>query len=152
MHSRATLGARLRARISELGIDNAEVARRASTSGATVTNWTRDHVTVENVKAAMLLNIADAVQMDPRELLLGEPSVAARQLQEQASPYKSQDLQPDLLTLAFQLAAEAYEAVRAQGKTLPPSKMAELAKLSFELLEEGLPRAKVLRFVQAAAA
>jgi hypothetical protein len=35
---------------------------------------------------------------------------------------------------------------------LPPHKQAEAALLAFDLLEEGLPQAKVLRFVRAAVA
>ena len=57
----------------------------------------------------------------------------------------SHALRRDDLTMALQLAAEALE-----DKYLPPPKHAELVTLIYELLEEGLPQAKVLRFARAA--
>lgn len=59
----------------------------------------------------------------------------------------SQPLRRDDLTMALQLASEALGE-----KELPPAKHAELVTLIYELLEEGLPEAKVLRFARAAAA
>ena len=145
-----TLGDRLQTRMSHLGLHAAEVARRAKTTEATVSNWLLNNVKPDHVKALMLLNIADAVEADPRELLLGEPS-AYSGVREGRAQYTSQDLQLDTLTVAFQLATETEAALIKQGKQLPPAKRAELAKIAFELLEEGLSRAKVLRFVLAAA-
>lgn len=147
----ATIGSRLAARMDDLGIHAAEVARRARTTEATVSNWLGDKISPDHVKATMLLAIADAVEMDPRELLLGQRAGGYR-VHESMPAYTSQDLQPDTLTLAFQLATDALAELGKQGKTLPPSKLAEIAKVAFELLDEGLPRAKVLRFVLAAAA
>ena len=57
----------------------------------------------------------------------------------------SQAVRPETLTIAVQLAAEAL-----QGKYLPPPKYAELVALIYELLEDGLPEAKILRFARAA--
>lgn len=135
--------------MTALGLHAAEVARRASTSEATVSNWILNNVKTDHVKALMLLNIADALEMDPRELLLGEPSAAVRE--SRASYSASHDLQPDALTVAFQLATEVEEAaLLKRGQPLPPAKRAEIAKMAYELLEEDLPRAKVLRFVLSA--
>lgn len=58
----------------------------------------------------------------------------------------SQPLSGGELTMAIQLAAEALE--ERQG-TLPPAKFAELVTIIFELLRDGLPEAKVLRFARA---
>ena len=146
-----SIGSRLASRMDELDLHAAEVARRARTTEATISNWVADKISPDHVKATMLLNIADAIQMDPRELLLGERR-AASSVHEHGGSYTSQDLQPDTLTLAFQLATDALAELGKHGKTLPPSKLGEIAKVAFELLEEGLPRAKVLRFVLAAAA
>lgn len=148
--ARKSLGERLQLRMTELGLHAAEVARRAKTTEATVSNWVLNNVKADHVKALMLLNIADAVEIDPRELLLGEPSAYAG-VRESHGRYLSQDLQPDTLTVAFQLATEVEEAALAKkGKPLPPTKRAEIAKMAYELLEEDLPRAKVLRFVLSA--
>lgn len=137
--------------MGELDLHAAEVARRARTTEATVSNWIGDKISPDHVKATMLLNIADAVNMDPRELLLGEVS-RSNMVHESRGTYGSQDLKLDTLTLAFQLATDALAELGKHGKTLPPSKLGEIAKVAFELLDEGLPRAKVLRFVLAAAA
>jgi phage repressor protein C with HTH and peptisase S24 domain len=64
-----------------------------------------------------------------------------------ASDSASQPVRHETLTMALQLAAEALGE-----KELPPAKHAELVALIYELLEEGLPEAKVLRFARAAAA
>lgn len=146
-----SIGSRLAGRMSELDLHAAEVARRARTSEATISNWVADKISPDHVKATMLLNIADAVDMDPRELLLGERS-ASSHVHEERGSFSSHDLKPDSLTLAFQLATDALAELGKHGKTLPPSKLGEIARVAFELLEEGLPRAKVLRFVLAAAA
>lgn len=150
--SAQTLGQRLEARMKACNLQPAEVARRAKTTEATVHNWLKDKVRMDHVKAFQLFNIADAVEADPRELLLGQWPGANLRLAEPAQPYPSQVLKQDALTLAFQLATDAEDALQKQGRTLPPSKRAELTQLAYELLDEGLPRAKVLRFVLAAAA
>lgn len=64
-----------------------------------------------------------------------------------ASQQASQPLRRDDLKMALQLAAEALG-----DRFLPPEKHAELVTLIYELLEEGLPEAKVLRFARAASA
>jgi transcriptional regulator with XRE-family HTH domain len=53
----------------------------------------------------------------------------------------------DVLKAALELSAEALGE-----KALPAAKQAELITLVYELLEEGLPKAKVLRFARAASA
>jgi hypothetical protein len=63
-----------------------------------------------------------------------------------ASQQPSQPLRRNDLIMALQLASEALG-----DKELPPAKHAELVTLIYELLEEGLPEAKVLRFARAAA-
>ena len=137
--------------MQELSLQPGDVAERAKTTEVTVHNWLRDKVRPDHVKAAQLFNIADAVRMDPRVLLLGDRA-AALAVREAGSSYESQPMKQDLATLAFQLAAEVDAAMRKQGRTLPPSKQGELAMLAYDLLDEGLPQAKVLRFVVAAAA
>jgi transcriptional regulator with XRE-family HTH domain len=59
----------------------------------------------------------------------------------------SQPVRRQELTVALQLAAEALGE-----KELPPAKHAELVTLIYELLMEGLPEAKVLRFARSLAA
>lgn len=137
--------------MAELKLHAAEVARRAKTSEATISNWCTDKVRLEHVKAAQLMNIADAVDMDARELLIGEPRHRSASVHEDRGTYASHDLQQDALKVAFQLAAEIEQSLRDRKMTLSPEKLGELTQLAYELLVEDLPRAKVLRFVQAAA-
>lgn len=57
----------------------------------------------------------------------------------------SQPVRYDVLTVSIQLAEEALD-----GRVLPTEKRAELVGLIYEMLEEGLPNAKVLRFARTA--
>ncbi|HLU91597.1 MAG TPA: helix-turn-helix transcriptional regulator [Pedomonas sp.] len=147
-----TLGQRLEATMKARGLQPAEVARRAKTTEATIHNWLKDKVRTDHVKAFQLFNIADALEADPRSLLFGQWAAAGHIREHPEEPYVSQVLKQEALTLAFQLATEAEEALQKQGRTLPSSKRAELTQLAYDLLDEDLPRAKVLRFVLAAAA
>lgn len=68
---------------------------------------------------------------------------------EDGAGYASHAVQLDRLTLALQLVAEALDEA---DRELPPDKHAKVVLLACDLLEEGMPRAKVLHFVLAAAA
>lgn len=125
----------------------AGLARASGTTEATISGWLRDNVKPDHVKAVQLFKIADAAKTSPRTLLLG--GQAAERISEDHAEYWSQPERRDVLKLAFQLVAEVLESADLQ---LPPDKQAEAAMLAFELLEEGLPQAKVLRFVRAAVA
>ena len=142
-----TLGTRLQAAMKRAKLSAAELSRAANTTEATIHNWLNDNARVEHVKAKMLFSIARAVKADPYELLLGEPSKIAY-IGEARATYEatSQDLKPEALTLAFQLVEEALA-----GKNLPPEKRAEMVQICYDLIAEGLPRAKVLRLARAVA-
>lgn len=145
--ARESLGTRLKAAMARKNIGAVELAEAAETTDVTIHNWREDKVNIDHVKAIRLFKIADALEMDPYELLLGQTSPAARLADPRAGYPASQDLQQDTLTIAFQLVEEAL-----QGKAQPPAKRAEMTQICYELLEEGLPRAKVLRLVRATAA
>lgn len=126
----------------------ADLARASSSTTATVSNWMNDNVDPEHVKASQLFRIANAAGISGYELLTGEPEPIAG-VAEQPAHYASQPVQLKDWIIAFQLVAEVLDD---QGLTLPPPKRAEVTLLAHDLLNEGMPRAKVLRFVQAAAA
>ena len=135
------------------GKNAASVANDAGTTEATISNWVTDSVSPDNVKAAMLFAIADAVKEDPRYLLGGSRRNVAQinVVRERETAYAAEPSQPVQLEtwkIAFQLVAEAL----GNDLTLPPEKQAEVTLLTHDLLTEGMPRAKVLRFVRAAAA
>jgi transcriptional regulator with XRE-family HTH domain len=142
-----TLGQRLREAMDRQDMTPASLARAADTTEATVSGWLRDMVKPDHVKAVQLFKIADAAKTSPRGLLFG--GQAAERVSEDHAEYWSQPERRDVLKLAFQLVAEVLESGNLE---LPPHKQAEAALLAFELLEEGLPQAKVLRFVRAAVA
>lgn len=142
-----TLGQRLNAAMKRQGIHPAELARRSGTTTATVANWLNDKVMVDHVKAVMLFQIAEAAEINARELLLGQADPFPAVTAETNGP--SQPVQLEDWIIAFQLVAEALDD---RGLSLPPAKRAEVTLLAHDLLQEGMPRAKVLRFVQAAAA
>lgn len=140
-----TLGSRLRSALKRTQKTPVALAKDAGTTEATISNWLNDNVQVDHVKAVQLFRIADAAGIDARELLLDD----GRHLAEPSAEYASHPVQQDALTIAIQLVTETL----ATGKReLPPPKQAEAIQLAYELLTEGLPRAKVLRFVHAAVA
>lgn len=169
-----TLGQRLKTAMEACGKNAASVATDAGTTEGTISNWVNDSVSPDNVKAAMLFAIADAVKEDPRYLLSGSRRssdpylphsrenarmrLAEPRADDNVAGYKapaptfgheaSQPVQLDTWKIAFQLVAEAM----GNDLTLPPEKQAEVTLLTHDLLTEGMPRAKVLRFVRAAAA
>lgn len=142
-----TLGQRLNDAMRAAGlVKPADLARASDTTTATVSNWLNDNVLPEHVKAVQLFKIADAAQIDARELLLGTRGPIASN--EPANP-ASHPVQIEDWKLAFQLVAEVLDS---RGLELTPAKRAEVTLIAYDLLQEGLQRAKVLRFVQAAAA
>lgn len=123
----------------------ASLARLAGSTEATVSNWLNDNVRAEHVKALQLFKIATAAGVGARYLLLDDDISEP----EATGSAQSHPLQQQHLTMAIQLVSDA---LAAKGLTLPPSKQAEAIHLAYELLDEGLPGAKVLRFVRAAVA
>lgn len=126
----------------------ADLARASSSTTATISNWRNGNVDPEHVKAAQLFRIADALQVDGRWLLLGE--VAPFRVNESGADYgASHPVKSEVLRIALQLVREVLDVA---NRTLPPPKEAEAVQLAYDLLDEGLPQAKVLRFVRAAIA
>ncbi len=145
-----TIGQRLLARMRALNLNAVQVAELAGTSKETVGNYARDRVEVVHVKAAMTFSIAHAVGLTGHELLYGTPEpVAASGIAESRATYDSHPVQLESWKVAFQLVAEVLDD---RGKTLPPDKRAEVTLLAHDFIVDGMPRAKVLRIVHAAAA
>jgi transcriptional regulator with XRE-family HTH domain len=143
-----SLKSRVQKAMEELGMSPADLARAAESTTATVSNWRNGMVNPEHVKAAQLFKIADALRVDGRWLLLGDFGPA--RVNESAAAYgASHPVKSDVLSIAIQ---QVREVLEERGKTMPPAKEAEAIQLAYDLLEEGMPRAKVLRFVLAAVA
>lgn len=140
-----SLSIRLAAALKKAALSPAALAAKAGLTEATVSNWLNDKVNAEHVKAAMLLRISRVLEVRPEWLLLGEGSQSNEEASEAA---ESHVLKQATLTMALQLVAEVLEQ---KALSLPPEKRAELTTLVYELLEEGVPEAKVLRFARAAA-
>lgn len=140
-----SLGKRLSDSLATSGMSPASLAQRAGATEATISNWVNGNVQVEHVKAAVLLRICGVLGVLPEWLLFGQGS---RSLSRVGEASASQPVKTETLKLALQL---VDEALRNKDLTLPPPKRAEVTSLVYELLEEGMPEAKVLRFALAAA-
>jgi transcriptional regulator with XRE-family HTH domain len=86
--------------------------------------------------------------------LAGNQATGTFEVREQAPEYtigdgESHSVQLEQLTLALQLVAEV---LHKDDLALPPAKHAKVTALVYDLLLEGMPRAKELQFVRAAAA
>lgn len=144
---KSTLGSRLSHLMDLKGMTAAELARRAKTSEATVSNWVNDSIRPEHVKAVSLFSISDALGVSPRALLFNESQT--RVAEDSGEYLPSHPVQLSHLTLAL----EATESVLAEsGHTLKPMQKAEAIALAYDLIEEGVPMAKIIRFVKAAVA
>jgi transcriptional regulator with XRE-family HTH domain len=141
-----SLSQRLFSALQAAALSPAALAERIGTTEATISNWLNDKVQMEHVKAAVLLRISGSLGVRPEWLLFGEGS---RQSEVPSQSAASQSVKHETLTLALQLAGEVLEE---KGLSLPPNKRAEVISLIYDLLEEGMPEAKVLRFARAAAA
>lgn len=142
------LKARIQKTMDAMSMTPADLARAAHSTTATISNWRNGNVDPEHVKAAQLYRIADALQVDGRWLLLGD--LGPNRLNDSAARYgESHPVKLDVLKIALQQVREVLEHAE---RTLPPAKEAEAVQLAYDLIEEGLPQAKVLRFVRAAIA
>lgn len=139
--SLSQLGRRLSAVLDEIGTRRkaADVANRSTDQLAKYEKG----LTEPPFSAIASLCLAAGVRMEWVATGIGEMH---NNPWEGAQGGNSQPLRPDELTIALQLASEALG-----DKVLPPAKYAELVVLIYELLDEGLPEAKVLRFARAAA-
>jgi transcriptional regulator with XRE-family HTH domain len=141
-----TLSQRLSSALQAATLSPATLAKKADTTEATISNWLNDKVQADHVKASLLLKISSVLGVRPGWLLLDD---GPRSESVTDSVAASHALKPETLTLTFQLVGEALEG---RELSLPPEKRAELAMLIYDLLEEGMPEAKVLRFASRAAA
>jgi transcriptional regulator with XRE-family HTH domain len=146
-----SLSTRLQQALDHAGLHQAALAKKVGTTEATISNWLKDKVQVDHVKAAMLLKICAVLNVRPEWLLLGETRYGTSYaIAESAAGYgPSQSVKQETLTIALQLASEALEEKK---RSLPPTKRSELVATLYDLLEEGLPEAKVLRFARTAVA
>lgn len=140
-----TLSTRLLGAMTDAGLNASQLASKVGATEATISNWLNGNVQTDHVKAALLLRIASAIGVNPSWLLNGQGR--RHTAMSVADPSASQPVKIEVLTIAVQLVAEALK-----GLTLPPPKHAEVTALVYELLDEGMPEAKVLRFARAAAA
>lgn len=86
---------------------------------------------------------------DPADTVLAGIGTARQKIADSESGRASQPVQHDLAKIALQLVSEVLDD---NHLTLPPEKRAELTLAVFELLQNGVPEAKLLRFVVAAVA
>lgn len=139
-----TLGQRLTIAMKEAGLARpADLARAADTTTATVSNWLNDHVKAGHVKAEQLFRIADAVKLDPRELLFGP---LGRGVGERGSTYMylPSEAHLDIWQSAYELVAHI---LTERDLDLGFRREATLALMAHDLLMDGISRTKVARVV-----
>ncbi|TAA42499.1 helix-turn-helix domain-containing protein [Pseudoxanthomonas winnipegensis] len=136
---------RLAEAMMRAGLDTTTLAKDAEVQEDVVQSLLNGAYGIHSVPAVALLRVAKALNTTGAELLLGRREDSGGS---QALP-QSQPVQLDDWKIAFQLVADFLEV---EDLTLPPPKHAEVVYLVHDLLLEGLPRAKVLQFVRAAAA
>lgn len=146
---RSPISARLSAALADAGMTQAQLARAVSTTTATVANWMNDKVSLEGARADILFRISRVLRIRPEWLLYGENPKQAAVSPADSDAGPSHPVSLATLTMAIQLAVEVLDE---RGKTLPPAKRAEFIATLYDLIEEGMPEAKVLRFARAAAA
>lgn len=121
----------------------ADLARAAETTTATVSNWLNDHVKAEHVKAEQLFRIADAVKLDPRELLFGAfgSGVGERGA---AYMYLPSEAHLDVWQSAYELVSHI---LTERELDVGYRREATLGLMAHDLLMEGVSRSKVARVV-----
>ena len=120
----------------------ADLARAAESTTATISNWLNDHVSPGHVKAEQLFRIADAVKLDPRELLYG---MQGRGVGERGSGYyMPSEAHLDVWQDAYELVSHL---IAERGLEIDHRRHAALDLLAFELLMDGFSRSKVARVV-----
>jgi len=142
-----TLGQRLAAAMKEAGHPRpADLARAAQSTTATVSNWLNDNVKADHVKAEQLFRIADAVKMDPRELLFGPVDGAVGE-RGSAYMYLPSEAYLDVWETAYELVANILDR---RGLDVGFRRQASLGLMVNDLLREGISRSKVARVVATA--
>jgi transcriptional regulator with XRE-family HTH domain len=141
---RAQLADRLSSMMKMSGLDEEGLSARAEVPASFIRSITSQEMPFELVPAVAIFRLAHAVDLSGYELLTG-----GREVVEESADTQSQPVQLDRWKLAFQLVADFLDT---EELMLPPAKHAEVTLLVHDLLLEGLPRAKVLQFVRAAAA
>ena len=124
----------------------ADLARAADSTTATVSNWLNDNVKADHVKAEQLFRIADAVKMDPRELLLG-PLDGAVGERGTAYTFLPSEAYSDVLETAYEMVANI---LARRGLDVGFRRQASLGLMANDLLREGISRSKVARVVATA--
>lgn len=128
--------------IKEFG-SAAEIARRCGFSEAVIRSW-RDGAS--DPSRARCIALARGTGTSLLWIVDGEgPRSRAEFSQFMAQQSRFQPVRYDVLKVALQLAEELTE-----GKVLSTEDRAELVGLIYEMHEEGLPEAKILRFARAA--
>lgn len=142
--SESSLAARLEEEMVAAGHDIASLSALTEVPAEQIRSIIEKEAALAELPAVTLFKIAHAVDMPGYQLLTG-----LREEDVVASAAQSQPVQLSLWKIAFQLVADFLDS---EQRSLPPEKQAEATLLAHDLLQEGLPRAKVLRFVRNAVA
>lgn len=129
---------RMKALVDHFG-SIASIAKKCVLAESTVKKWVDG---ISDPSRGRCIRLARGTGASLLWLVAGEGPMWETEIAQQSH---SQPVRQEELTMALQLADEALE-----DKFLPREKRAELTALIYDMLVEGLPQAKVLRFVRAA--
>ena len=140
-----TFPERAKAARKRVGLIPQAAADEIGCSRPTILRWEKD---ADSAGAEYLMKAAKVYKVRPQWLAMqsqddGYPWEGDA---EQAEAPASQPLTRKHLIIAAQLVAQAYAEKRQ--KLPPPHAFAEILTTCYEMLDEGLPEAKVLRFVR----
>jgi len=128
-------------------MDRAAFARKLGQNGQqNVNNWLK-RGKVGQSSAAQVRELLPRASIDWLNDGIGDPPTVGEPVGSDVG--LSQSVKHETLTVALQLVAEVLDD---QGLSLPTPKRAQLTASVYGLLDEGMPRAKVLHFVRAAVA
>ncbi|KAF1016322.1 MAG: hypothetical protein GAK31_01813 [Stenotrophomonas maltophilia] len=116
-----------------------DLARASHTTTATVSNWLKDQVKADHVKAEQLFRIADAVKLDPRELLFGP---RGRRISEDGPGYAYNAIEKQHWVNSFTLVSEMLQL---PDPPIGVDKQAVLTLMAYDLLVEGVSHGRIVR-------
>lgn len=116
-----------------------DLAHASHSTTATISNWLKDQVKADHVKAEQLFRIADAVKLDARELLFGP---RGRSISEDGPGYAYNAIEKSHWVNSFALVSEMLQLPEP---AIGLDRQAVLTLMAYDLLVEGVSRGRIVR-------
>src|SRR5580765_3675884 len=126
MATTTTMSQRIAQVLADRGWIPADLSRKAKLTTAGVAQWMNDGVQAEHVKAFTLFRVAEALEVDPRWLLLGES--AEYRISEGSVPTYSSDIDMKALNAAIE---DAITSGKRNNRNPPPDILAQMISILY---------------------